>query len=111
MRLRDLDPEFVKYIDTGRRKFGGLDMADADGIFFACPKCFKDNGGQRPGVHGVLCWRPHVPAEASPGPGRWEFQGTGFDDLTLVAGSSSVYLTGPGCGAHFFIRSGQIDLV
>jgi hypothetical protein len=29
-------------------------------------------------------------------------------DITLVAGSSSVLLTG-GCQAHFFVRGGQIE--
>jgi hypothetical protein len=43
----------------------------------------------------------------SPTPGRWDFQGTGLQDLTLVAGSSSVLLTG-GCRAHFFVRDGEI---
>jgi hypothetical protein len=38
---------------------------------------------------------------------RWSLQGTSIDDLTLVAGSSSVYLKGT-CDAHFFVRGGAI---
>jgi hypothetical protein len=83
-------------------------FADADGVFFLCPKCFLANHGDV-GTHSVMCWRPRVPADVAPKPGRWEFQGTGLHDLTLVAGSSSILLTGPGCGAHFFIRNGAIE--
>jgi hypothetical protein len=82
-------------------------IADADGVGFLCPKCFKTNGG-RVGTHAVVCWRPRVPPDVDPKPGRWEFVGTGLDDLTLVAGSSSVLLSGP-CGAHFHVRGGAIE--
>ena len=82
-------------------------LVEADGIWFLCPKCFAANGGPR-GTHGVLCWRPRVPADVDPKPGRWEFHGTGLDDLSLVAGSSSILLQG-GCGAHFWIRNGSIE--
>lgn len=124
MRLLDLEPHFIRreirpcdgtrdcitvsshtehewhvYVDA---------IADADGIMFHCPKCFQSNGGDI-GTHMVLCWRPRVPADVSPKPGRWEFEGTGLDDLTLVAGSSSVLLIG-GCAAHFLIRSGAIQM-
>jgi len=82
-------------------------IEDADGVEFLCPLCIKTNGG-RVGTHAVLCWRPRVPPDIDPKPGRWEFQGTSLDDLTLVAGASSILLTG-GCAAHFFIRNGAIE--
>ena len=84
-------------------------IEDADGVAFLCPLCVQTNGG-RVCTHAVICWRPRVPPDVDPKPGRWEFQGTGLDDLTLIsrcAGSSSILLKG-GCGAHFFIRNGQI---
>lgn len=106
MRLADLKPQWL-HIDNPK-SFRHVDaIAEADGIFFLCPKCSEE----RPagvGVHGVICWRPRVGQEIEPTPGRWEFEGTGYGDLTLVAGSSSVLLTGPGCQAHFFIRAGEI---
>jgi hypothetical protein len=83
-------------------------IEDADGVCFYCPKCFEANGG-RVGTHAVICWRPRVPPDVDPKPGRWEFVGTSLDDLTLVAGSSSVRLTGDGCGAHFHVRGGAIE--
>jgi hypothetical protein len=55
----------------------------------------------------VLCWQPHVPQTIHPIPGRWRFVGTGYDDLSLVAGSSSIALKS-GCKAHFFVRDGNI---
>lgn len=80
----------------------------ADGIWLYCPKCFAEKGGVV-GVHGVICWRPRVPADVGPKPGRWEFVGTSLDDLSLVAGSSSIQLMG-GCNAHFFIEKGEIRM-
>jgi hypothetical protein len=82
------------------------DLEQADGVMLLCPKCWQASGGPV-GTHRVLCWRPRVPADISPKPGRWEFHGTGLGDLTLVAGSSSILLTA-GCQAHFFIRDGAI---
>lgn len=34
-----------------------------------------------------------APPDVDPKPGRWEFHGTGYADLSLVAGSSSILLT------------------
>lgn len=61
-----------------------LTIANAQGILFLCPACFKKNGGPV-GTESVLCWFRDrgVPPEAEPGPGRWVASGTGFDDLTL----------------------------
>lgn len=108
MKLTDLDPQFLKTNDDGSRHMHVDSIEKADGIMFLCPKCFKENGGPV-GTHRVLCWQPHVPQKIPPTPGRWTFKGTGYNDLTLVAGSSSIYLTGRGCGAHFFIRNGSIS--
>jgi hypothetical protein len=105
MRLVELDGRFLKRIDgTHFCAVGGIE--DADGLEFLCPICFVANAGPI-GTHSVICWRPRVPLDEMPGPGRWEFQGTSLADLTLVAGSSSILLTG-GCKAHFFVRAGEI---
>lgn len=107
MKLTDLDPRFCRIINPGDRVSEYVDdLARADGIWFLCPKCFGENGGAK-GTHQILCWRPHVPQSHSPTPGRWQFEGTGYADLSLVAGSSSVLLLG-GCNAHFFVRNGLI---
>jgi hypothetical protein len=115
MKLVDLEPQFLHWDPAnwpdkdGIRTFQEVDtLAEANGIFFVCPKCLADNGMHRPGVHGVECWNPSVPlGEGLPGPGRWSFEGTGYHDLSLVAASSSVKLEG-GCGAHFFVKNGEI---
>lgn len=86
-------------------------MEEADGVEFICPKCYLDTGKDRRGVHSVICWEPQVPLTLSPGPGRWSMRGTGLHDLSLVANSSSIHLQPPGCGAHFFVRNGQIEWV
>lgn len=108
MKLLDLEPQFLRREHD--KLFTNVDaLADADGIMFVCPVCLAAKG-KREGVHSILCWEPNVPQTTSPTPGRWEMQGTGYHDLTLVVGSSSIHLTGPGCGAHFFIRNGEIVL-
>jgi hypothetical protein len=122
MKLVDLDPWFIR-LETRPCKPGPncsvvsphtkhdyqikTDFAHAEGILFLCPKCFIENKGVA-GTHSVICWRPCVPDHVEPKPGRWEFQGTGFSDLTLVAHQSSVHLTGEGCGAHFRMEKGEI---
>jgi hypothetical protein len=107
VRLRDLEPQFLKIEDPKTHRYVDR-LGEADAVRFLCPKCFAANGGNV-GTHGVICWRPHVPQDVTPNPGRWEMQGTGYDDLTLVAGSSSVLLTG-GCAAHFYVRNGAIEM-
>lgn len=109
MKLRDLEPEFLKSIDdTTHRCLPESAIQDADGIMFLCPVCYLKNGGPV-GTHSIICWHPRVPQKISPTGGRWEMLGTGIDDLTLKANSSSVLLTG-GCNAHFFIQNGTIAL-
>lgn len=105
MRLIDLEPMFLRR-EAANQFREVATLAEADGIRFLCPKCFAANKGSV-GTHSIICWSLSVPQDTRPTPGRWALQGTGFEDLTLVAGSSSVALTG-GCAAHFFVRSGQI---
>jgi hypothetical protein len=107
MRLRDLQAGFLRVVDD-RASECVDDIAQADGVWFLCPKCFSANGNSDVGTHWVICWSPKVPQTRNPVPGRWELRGTGLDDLSLVAGSSSILLTGEGCGAHFWITKGEI---
>lgn len=105
--LRELEPEWLQFygeLDRWRR----IDtFAGANGICFVCPLCFLENKRSRPGVHSVICWDPSVPQAMHPNPGRWRLVGTSFDDLSLVAGSSSVLLT-MGCKAHFYVQNGRV---
>lgn len=107
MKLTELEPEFLRRDDDAHFQHVET-FAEADGVLFVCPKCFAANGNSRIGVHSVICWRPRVPQTTKPTPGRWEFEGAGLSDLTLIAGSSSIHLTGPGCGWHGFIRNGEV---
>lgn len=108
MKLTELDPIFLRWEKKpdGEYHHEVPTIAEATGIMFLCPKCFKTNGGAR-GTHVIICWTPAVPPDANPKPGRWSFTGTGFEDLSLVAGSSSICLTG-GCQWHGFVRGGQV---
>lgn len=107
MNLLDLQPQFIKSGDKGGHS-RVIDLSEADGILFLCPKCFAEKGSNI-GVHSIICWNPSVPQTISPKPGRWQMLGTGFNDLTLKAGSSSILLKG-GCNAHFFITDGKIRM-
>jgi hypothetical protein len=114
MRLRDLDPQFLRFErgEDGRILFRYVDtLADAQGIKFLCPKCFSENQGPI-GTHGVICWSRSrgVPDDARPNPGRWTLDGTGYDDLTLngdpPGAARSVLLTS-GCAWHGFVTNGE----
>lgn len=105
MRLTELEPDFLIFVDE--RNFRTTDdVGEADGVMFLCPKCYVKNGGPV-GTHRVICWTPKVPADVNPKPGRWDLVGTGYGDLTLRAGSSSVLLQG-GCEWHGFVRNGEV---
>jgi hypothetical protein len=132
MRLLDLEPQFLRYevrMEEGEyvTPDGGTvrevrphvympyaaTIAEAQGITFLCPVCFSRNSGPI-GTHAVICWSRSrgVPDEASPGPGRWSLEGTGYHDLTLngdpPGGARSVLLTGEGCGWHGFVTAGEV---
>lgn len=113
MRLADLEPSFLRFLEDSfeSKTYQMQDgIAGAHGILFVCPKCYQEKGG-RAGAHSIICWAPQVPQSVFPVPGRWELLGTGYGDLTLRAGSSSVLLTGPGCQAHFFVTNGEIQML
>lgn len=121
MKLTELEPVFIRresravdptvYVDGVMHPSGisvshapVITLAEADGIRFLCPKC-KDKDG-----HSVICWfEGKVADDVQPGPGRWNPQGTGFEDLSFVPGAKtrSIQLLG-GCNAHFFITNGEV---
>lgn len=111
--LRTLQAVFIKYTgDDGRSMHHGnppdVTIEQADGVMFLCPKCYEKNGGPA-GTHRIVCNRPRVPLRPGVyvGPGRWEFSGTGIDDLVLTASSSSVKLSG-GCAWHGFVGKSNV---
>lgn len=126
MRLRELGAEFIgRYrVENGHVCHTRQDTLEgAQGVMFQCPKCAdglergEEDGRQFfRGAHYVICWfrNPRgaepVPADATPGPGRWWAEGTGLDDLTFTHGepsmAKSVLLTA-GCGWHGFVENGD----
>lgn len=106
MRLTELEPRFLKRLDDYNFKFVDS-IQEADGVEFLCPKCWIANKGPV-GTHMVICWSPSVPQTTRPIPGRWKLVGTGYHDLSLIAGSSSVLLTS-GCRWHGFVTAGEVS--
>ncbi len=108
MKLTELEPQFLRYeLLEGKETHRYVDtLADAQGVMFLCPQCWKKNNGPV-GTHSVLCWfvGRRVPDHVFPRPGRWHVSGTGYDDLTL---QPSVFLTGQGCGWHGFVTNGVV---
>lgn len=104
MRLLELEPQFIRYeVREGHEYLVKVDsISEAQGIKFRCPKCWKGKD-----THHVICWNPSIPPDVGPKPGRWTLVGTGIEDLTLVAGSSSIQLLG-GCCWHGFIEKGEV---
>jgi hypothetical protein len=115
MRLVDLEPIFVRHeVRDGRQyQVPVKTLAEAQGVRFLCPKCFKANGGAV-GTHGVVCWSRSrgVPDGVQPGPGRWTLAGTDLEDLTLNGDppgqARSVQING-GCGWHGHITAGMAE--
>jgi len=105
MTLVSLEPMFIKVYRDGA--FTGVQrMEQADGLTFLCPKCFGTYQ-----MHWIRIWRPHVSTNILPGPGRWEFVGTGLSDLTLRASHTQDLKTESKCKAHFAIRNGKIEML
>jgi len=116
MLLVTLKPRLIKHIGPDPYE-GSRDVEsrlDADGVRFLCPVCYHDPPVGEVGTHVVICWfYGRVPDDMSPGPGRWVPSGEGLGVLTLGArpgGSDSVKLEG-GCGAHFRVRDGVVDVL
>jgi hypothetical protein len=96
--LKELNAEFVTAApDGGLGSAQGIE--DADGVWFDCPRC-KDKDG-----HGVLVWCRGTDETRTP-LARWIFAGTSLDDLSL---SPSINIP-DACGAHFWVRSGSIEM-
>lgn len=110
--LAELCPRLLKIVVAGKEYQDVDHLAAAQGLFLLCPKCFHENNGPV-GTHACICWflDRGVSSDEDPKPGRWTPVGTGLADLTLEAGSSSVKLTGDGCGAHFYVRRGQVEVL
>lgn len=108
MRLTDLEPKFVRHDDDTYSTYVDK-IEEADGVQFLCPVCWKKNGGPI-GTESVICWKPSVPQSKSPSGGRWNLVGTGYHDLSLVAGASSV-LTKNADGSehwHGHVTNGEV---
>lgn len=89
--------------DYDETSSASADVAQAHGIWFLCPTCFRKNGGPV-GTEMVLVWfagRP-VPPEYEP-KARWQVSGTSFDDLTL---NPSINVDNEHW--HGFIRNGEV---
>ena len=109
MKLTELEPTFLKWKGDSDSEKTDV-FAEADGVLFLCPKCFRKNRGSA-GTHAIICWVPKVPQTTTPRPGRWNLVGSGYGDLTLVNGSSSVLVRGePGQPDHWhgFVRNGEV---
>jgi hypothetical protein len=83
-------------------------LAEAQGMWMLCPKCFQENGG-RVGTHSVLVLFDGrgVPADVCIGTARWNVSGNSLADVTVTP---SILVVG-GCGWHGFVTNGQVTTV
>ena len=106
MKLVDLEPRWMRHSvgEWFENDDGTLTIATAQGIAFLCPRCFKKNGGPV-GTETILVWFRDrgVPADETPGPGRWTPNGTDFHDFSLTP---SVNVSNEHW--HGFVTSGEI---
>lgn len=115
MKLTDLEPEFYRYetrLEEGQSRIYRIpvaSIAEAQCIFFACPKC-AGGAGQWHLVEATFAGRG-VPDNmgthnAAGKPTRWNAAGTGFSDLTLTP-SIQLEAGPPCCQWHGFVTNGE----
>src|SRR3990167_8242946 len=77
-------------------------FADAHGIQFLCPKCFRENHGVA-GTHH--CQMPFAGRGVDPAKhkNQWSAKGTGYADLSTTPS----YLIVGGCGWHGYITRSE----
>ena len=130
--LRQLEAAFVRHVvmmaeknygkklPDGTMQWGGFNvdyinhietLAEAQGLWFACPLCFAKNNGIV-GTHYVCVWfhgrgvPDHIGHNTKGETTRWNVAGgSTLDDLQLTP---SILLDGPGCGWHGFVGSSGI---
>lgn len=84
-------------------------VAEAQGIMFLCPQCFKANGGPV-GTHAVMIAfegrgvLDHEGSRGTDGPTRWQVSGDSLENLTTTP---SILLSPPGCGWHGYLTNGE----
>lgn len=116
LKLVDLDGKFLKLCTNPGELLSYLfveTLAEATGVKFLCPKCFRDRGGPC-GTHSVICWFVGVDPRIDPKPGRWQPSGTSLADLSFVAypgqGNFSVELMS-GCHWHGHLINGELSII
>lgn len=100
MKLTELDAQFMQ--TTGERTMRPVEtLAEAQGLMFLCPHCYKANGG-RAGTHSIIIWFAGrgAPPSWNP-PDRWEVSGTSLADLTIKPS-----ILNHGCW-HGFVTNGD----
>ena len=116
MRLTELEPEWMRY-ETRQEEGRSVEytipvgsLAEAQGIWLLCPKCFAANNGPV-GTHTIdvtFAGRGASDSQGSHGkdgkPTRWNPTGTDFKNLTT---QPSILLEG-GCAWHGFITNGEV---
>jgi hypothetical protein len=104
VELVELEASFLRVDAHGAICLEGIELPQAQGMMFSCPKCFEQRDHDE-GIHRILCW--FGPRRVDKGLyGVWTPRGTSLEDLTLEPG---FFLNGPmSCGWHGFIRNGTI---
>ena len=107
MKLTELEPQFLRIEPDGHYPYVST-LAEAQGIEFLCPKCFREHDGPA-GTHIVVVWFRDrgVPSDELPLPGRWGVSGSGFEDLSITPSISLENSTKVGCQWHGFVTNGE----
>lgn len=109
MKLTELDPTFVRATPHGGHQDVAT-FAEAQGVLFVCPSCYRKNGNSGIGVHMVLVWFRDrgVPDDAVPKPARWAASGTSIADLTLTPSVNLQTNDASRDEWHGFITNGEV---
>jgi hypothetical protein len=116
-RERVGDPAVGESVNQTFREYHHVaTLAEADGVWFLCPKCFAKNAGAR-GTHMVgVGFAGHCPAGSymkglQGNDVRWQVSGTGLDDLVLTPSIQLLCNPPPPpgfCAWHGFVGSSGV---
>ncbi len=113
-RVETADEGHGRILEDGSIQWGGFpvdtfhpvqNLAEADGVWFLCPLCFKNNGGAT-GTHTVAILWKEGPGKSWNNGVRWQLsdKSTCLDDLVLTP---SIQTHG-GCNWHGFVGSNGV---
>ena len=106
MLLSELSPRLIR-IGEGGEMIEVQTLAESEALDFTCPLCIQGEGFKHPDgevmYHSTYILNENMKQSAFDGHNKWVMSGE-LENLTVIP---SILFKQP-CGAHFYIRNGEI---